>query len=501
MLHVSRIKKHDFPLVEIRAWRKQSRRNLIDSEAPMSERSRSKFSLFSFVLFSLLVLLLLLLSQPAAGNAGQVAVHKVIAAKGVLEEDGEGITLWHDYGAFALYRVSEASWMQLPEALRAAVELLDDNDQLLLGDKTISKGESGRQQAEAGELNDGQRLHLIQFVGPIKDSWLEEVARTGSELVHYIANNGYLVWSDAAGRQELNTLAEENTFLQASTPYLPAYKLGPTLSVDQALETGEDLVTVTVQLYRHAGVGRSEAIIKKLFVDGSSPWEFVLNYQNISGTIHERDIAVIAALPDVVWIGEGFPREKNDEVQGQIMANNLASGQNAPVGPGYLPWLFAIGLGISPNKYPIVDITDDGIGNGIATAAGGDVTLREMGSAAKPSRLAYIANCTFAPNGASPDGHGHINVSIAGGYDQRSGFPYQDADGYQRGLGINPYGRFAGTRVFDDEFNTEGCGGTDSSLIQETYKRGARIVSNSWGCGGCCGGLRYVIAGLRCGRA
>ncbi len=454
----------------------------------MSKKPRSKFSIISLFLISLFILLFLLLSQPLTGRASQGVVYKVIAAKNVIAETRQDIVLWHDYGSFALYRVSEEAWSELPTEVRAQLEIIDDIDQLSLGDKTVNIFEDSRQQVEADEIIQGERLHLIQFVGPIKDVWLDEVMRTETELVHYIANFGYLVWTDADGRHELDRLAEEGTFLQASAPYLSSFKLGPTLGADQAAnEVDDNLVAVTVQLYRHGNVGKSEAIIKKLFVDGSSPWEFVLNYQNISGTIHEHDIAVIAELPDVVWIGEDFPREMNDEVQGQIMANNLASGQNKPVGPGYLPWLFALGLGNNPDKYPIVDITDDGIGNGIAAAAGGDVTLRQMGSTAKPSRLAYIANCTSAPNGASPDGHGHINVSIAGGYDERSGFPFQDEDGYQLGLGINPYGRFAGTRVFDEDFNTEGCGGTDSSLIQETYNRGARIVSNSWGCGGCAG--------------
>ena len=454
----------------------------------MSKRSRSKFLIFISLLFGFLIPTFILLVSPEVGTAGWEPTHKVIAPKNLMPEDGHEITLWHDYGSFALYRVTHEAWLDLPAHIRSQVQLADDMDQLLIGEKPIDTQQKVLQQYEASEAYEGETLHLIQFAGPIKDEWLMAVEATGTDLVHYIANNGYLVWTDAGGRRKLNMLAEQGTFLQLSIPYLSSFKLGPTLGVEQTTaKSGDELVAVTVQLYRHDGISASEAILKEALVDTSGPWEMVLNFQNITGTIRRNDIPVIAGLPDAVWIGEHFPRELNDEVQGQIMANNLDSGQIAPVGPGYLSWFISLGLSTNPNSYPIVDITDDGIGNGVAADAAGDVTLREMGNGTKPSRLAYIENCTSAANGGSPDGHGHINVSIAGGYDDRSGFPYQDDNGYQRGLGINPFGRFAGTRVFDDEFNISGCGGTDRSLIRETYNRGARIVSNSWGCSECAG--------------
>ena len=454
----------------------------------MNKRSRSKYTAFFFLLFAFLIPSFILLGSPDVGTASREPTHKVIAPKNLMSENGREITLWHDYGSFALYRVTHEAWLEIPAHVRSQVQLADDMNQLFIGENTIDIQQKALQQDEVNEAFTGESLYLIQFAGPIKDEWLKAVEATGTELVHYVANNGYLVWTDAGGRHKLNILAEQGTFLQLSTPYLSSFKLGPTLGVEQATaNSGDDLVTVTVQLYRHDRISASEAILKEALVDTIGSWEIVLNFQNVTGTIHRNDIPVIAGLPDAVWVGEHFPRELNDEVQSQIMANNLGSSQNAPVGPGYLSWFINLGLSTNPNSYPIVDITDDGIGNGVAADAAGDVTLREMGKAINPSRLAYIANCTSAASGASPDGHGHINVSIAGGYDDRLGFPYQDANGYQRGLGINPYGRFAGTRVFDEEFNLSGCGGTDRSLIRETYNRGARIVSNSWGCSGCAG--------------
>jgi len=98
-----------------------------------------------------------------------------------------------------------------------------------------------------------------------------------------------------------------------------------------------------------------------------------------------------------------------------------------------------------------------------------------------------VANCTSSASGEGPDGHGHINTSIAGGYDTWSGFPFLDPLGYQRGMGISPYSRLAGTRIFNPGFDQSACGGTDTGVIQSIQDNGTLINTNSWGCSGCAG--------------
>ncbi len=452
-------------------------------------KRRSKPLYATTLLLSFLATILLFQFTAQRGIAGSQPALRVIANKNLIEESGEDINPWHDYGSFALYRIPPEAWQKMPDEVRSQAQLLNNAQKLFVGDTVINTQQDILRQADSAEATRGEALQLIQFVGPIKDEWLLAIEATGAELVQYIANYGYLVWADSNSRQQLDMMARQDTFMQFSMPYKPALRLGPTLSVDRnTTDSGNNFVSVTIQVYRHDQVNLTKQAIEAMLVEVHSPWEAVLNFQNIKGIVREQDLPTIAAFPAVVWVGESFDRELNDEVQGQIMANYLVPNKSAPVGPGYLSWLAELGLSSDPSSFPIVDIIDDGIGNGIAATAGDDVTLREQGLAEKPSRLAYIANCTSAANGASPDGHGHLNVSIAGGFDIRSGFPYQDQQGYQLGLGVNPFGRFAGTRVFDDNrFTTEGCGGTDSSLISETYNRGARIISNSWGCGQCAG--------------
>jgi len=74
------------------------------------------------------------------------------------------------------------------------------------------------------------------------------------------------------------------------------------------------------------------------------------------------------------------------------------------------------------------------------------------------------------------------NAGIVGGYNNQSGFPYQDALNYHYGLGISPYGRLAGTKVFNNSANFD-LSMCDSYItaVANAYDSGALITSNSWG--------------------
>jgi hypothetical protein len=495
----------------------------------------------------------------------QGPMHKVIAAPGLLDPGAEGVTLWHDYGSFALYRVSDAALEALSAEVRSRITVADDMDRLLFDnieidaqamltepaieaepadmvvlqfsgpveekwllvveetgakplqalsadsyliwadadsraqlDNLVKEGkflrsvvphaldaqpptrEPAADAVQAAEP--GPALHLVQFVGPIKNEWLDAVAAVGATPIQYIATNGYLLWADTESRARLDELVAQGEFLQFSAPYPSSSKVGPALA---ARDNPDDVVPVVIQMYWHDGRASSEAVIEDLAVEVLSGWTPILKFQNIIVTLPVADVGTIASLPDVFWIEERMERQLLDEVQGQILAGNFNADQSGPSAPGYLDWLDSYGFSTNPADYPIVDVTDDGIGNG--TVNSGDPTLHQLGDLANPTRLAYVANCTNSASGEGVDGHGHINTSIVGGYDTRSGFPYVDPLGYQRGLGINPYGRLAGTRIFDPGFDQSACGGSDTGVIQSVQNSGALINTNSWGCSGCAG--------------
>src|SRR5690606_22848304 len=94
-----------------------------------------------YVLAAVVLLLVLLLSSgpnrlsaqdgttasgPGTEQTGSSFV-KIVAPKGLLDAEAQGISLWHDYGTFALYRASEAALNALPADVRAQVVLNDDD--------------------------------------------------------------------------------------------------------------------------------------------------------------------------------------------------------------------------------------------------------------------------------------------------------------------------------------------------------------------------------------
>ena len=424
-------------------------------------------------------------TNPASAYQLAGGVYKVIASPGEIDLAQPGVTLWHDYGAFALYRVTESAYTALSAESGLDADITSEMDQLTIGNRRFDTQRDSLQIPPGLQavVDEGKALQLIQFVGPVKAEWLELVQAGGSELVHYVANNGYLVWSGPEERSRLGSLAQEKDILQFSAPLGPYFKLGESVlkrMIDPA--DADEIVRVTVQMYRHPDKANSEAIIQKLALEQLSPWSSILAFQNTTITLRAGDLEQIAGLPDVFWIGERFDPQLFDEVQNQILAGNLNGDLSGPSGIGYLPWLNSLGFSQDPDDYPVIDITDDGIGNGSLNS--GDPTLHEFGSISNQTRLAFLQSCNFSTtSGGGPDGHGHLNASIAGGYDVRAGSPYRDPNGFQRGMGVNPYGQLAGTRIFAPGYNNFRCGGTDSGVIQASYQAGARITSNSWGCG------------------
>jgi len=315
-------------------------------------------------------------------------------------------------------------------------------------------------------------LRLVQFPGPIQDEWYAAMEKAGLEVVTYIPDYAYLVWGDEASVERLADAAP----LRWAGLYHPYYALHPALAAPEELP---DEVDVIVQVYNHAGAETTvQAILDHARTVLRPPYP-VLVYTNLGVRVAAADLPWLSALPDVVNV-EPYPRYRLlDEVQCQIMAGNLNAAGTQPSGPGYLAWLQSLGFSTNPNDYPIVDVTDDGIDDGDATPTHADFYV--LGSTSNPDRLAYNYNWTSDPLADGGGGHGNINASIVAGYNDRTGFPYEDGNGYNYGLGISPYGRVAGSKVFNNAGDWDAPAATQ--LINNSYLLGARISSNSWGCG------------------
>ena len=205
-----------------------------------------------------------------------------------------------------------------------------------------------------------------------------------------------------------------------------------------------------------------------------------LHYLNVVGRFGAADLARIAAQPDVVSILPYFKPRKLDERQDQIVAGNLSG--DAPDGPGYLAWLATKGFTQAQFNASgfAVDISDSGIDNGTTTP--NHFGLYIGGQISAGSRVIYN-RLEGAPNTGSTlkgcDGHGTLNAHIVGGYDDSSGFPFEDGAGYHYGLGVCPFVRLGSSVIFDPDNSTGNPNYTN--LEAAAYRSGARINNNSWG--------------------
>ncbi|WP_440222606.1 S8 family serine peptidase [Dokdonella sp. MW10] len=412
-------------------------------------------------------------------------IEKIVLPAGVQAPAGyERIA---DYGSYSLYRGHPAA---MPRGVQGAYALTEADvlqfDRLRL-DTQQSTIEAPRGFTLVAPI--GKTLQIVQFVGPLKPEWLDEVSATGAMPIHYIESNGYLVWADAAARDALGRMADAKSVLQFSQPLPSFVKLGDSLFERlQRAESGTTRVPVLIQIVRHADTEATRKRLEELGIHPKSPWTPVLGYENAVYEATLDQVRRIIEFPDVFWIGEEHPRSLNDEVQAQIIRGYFNANQSGPQAEGYLPWLDALGFPNTASSYPVVDITDDGVGN--RTTETGDPTLHELGVAGSPSRVVFNQTCGSAALNGVVGGHGHINANIALGYDLRANATTPGArfpNEYQRGLGMNPYGRIASTRIFNSSgsFDQSTCGGSDIGVIRASYVAGARISSNSWGCSGC----------------
>ena len=429
---------------------------------------------------------------PAAAIALSVSLVSTAAAGTLVLPSSlavpEGFRLIADYGS---YRLVEGELAQAPAG---AWELADPH---WLGfDRGPVDTRQPSIEVPAGFSDaqpDGGALQLVQFTGPIRDEWLARIRASGAVPVQYIERNGYLLWADAPARSLLEGLARSGDPVQFSAPLPGFLKLGNSLfeRARQGSDEAAQALSIIVQRYRHdddaAGRGRITALGLKPLDD----WTPQLGYEVARFSASLGQVRELIELPDVLWVGEFFEPTRNDEVQAQIIRRHMNNEQSAPLGPGYLPWLGALGFPTDPDAYPVLDITDDGIGD--RTTQTGDPTLHRFGDESLASRMVYNQACT-ASNGVV-DGHGHINANIALGYDVRDNVSTPGArfpGEYQRGQGMNPYGRLGGTRIFAPGFDLSACGGSNLGVIAANYAAGARISSNSWGCAPCAG--QYDVA-------
>lgn len=321
------------------------------------------------------------------------------------------------------------------------------------------------------EIASNPTLHLIQFFGPIQERWYQAMIESRIEVIAYIPDYTYLVW----GNDTTINKVRASVPVRWSGSFQPQDALHPKL---EARHLSQKHVDIAVQLFNNEDAERTITALTSRAVKSLRPATVIKHYITIALKIAAADLPWIAAQPGVVSVEPLLSPRLLDEIQGQILAGQVSANGSQPNVPGYLSWLTAtLGFTTASGAYPIIDITDDGIDDGDETPDHAD--FYEFGDINLDDRLIYNVNWTGDPTADGVGGHGNLNASIAGGYNDRSGSAFEDNAGYNYGLGINPFARLAGSKVFGNESGW--AYPVYADVIALGYQQGTRISSNSWG--------------------
>lgn len=397
------------------------------------------------------------------------------------ELQAQGARLLADYGSFQLFETVAPAPLTTLNPDR--VERADEADFI-----ELNTGPLDTRAPEVIALRKmavpfaGKKLHLVQFVGPIKPEWREALEQTGVTVVHYVPQNAYLVRGDNAALAKLQTWAQTADYLQWEGDYANDYKIHPRARLVDAKGNAVTPVTdqYAIQLVDDAEANAvTLALIEQLKLAPIQQQYRSLDYLNLVVRIPPGRIAELAAQPEVVSIQLYIQPKRRDERQGQIMAGNLTG--NVPSGAGYMAWLTSKGFTQAQFDASgfVVDVTDSGIDNGTTNV--GHFGLHKSGTPGAGTRVAYT-RLEGTPNIGSTlqgcDGHGNLNAHIIGGFNDMLTAPHLDAAGYHYGLGICPFVKVGASVIFDTSNFTSP---NYPNLAARAYRDGARVSNNSWG--------------------
>ena len=320
---------------------------------------------------------------------------------------------------------------------------------LVAGGIFISAGLTAEQQAPAG------REFLVQFQGPVLDTWKAAIASEGAEIHEYIPQFSFRVHMAADDAARVRRLP----FVASVRPYQSANKLSRSL-----VRNGRR--PYVVRLDRGTDAGAVQSALAAAGIQGVRRGESLLMI-----TADGAQLDFVAQLDGIAGVENFVPRVKHNEFGGGvIMGSNAAN------------------LGGFDGSSQTIAIADTGLGNGTAAGAHADIPA---------SRVPSIFNWPGAPdfcfativNDGSADvdsGHGtHVataalgagNASGAGrGTAPAANLVFQSIENY-----AVPSLLCSFLYGLPDGYYLVGIPSDVGDLFAQGYNAGARVHSDSWG--------------------
>jgi hypothetical protein len=303
--------------------------------------------------------------------------------------------------------------------------------------------------------------HIVQFVGPVQESWLTIVSERGIRLVEPMGPFAYFVRGEGDAVGQLRNLP----FVGWTGELKPAYKVNPLLL------TENDPSETDAQ----NGLGAIEAVNIGVLADGdiSGITEMLRkqgseitavdppttdSYRSIVAEVPSTELlAKLAVREDVRWIDIVRAPVFEDERSSQIAYEDLdgTAAPNTGVNNGYAANL--TGLGINGNGVTVA-VCDTGIDTNTAATVHADLN----------GRLAFaVTGSGSALGGTDTDGHGtHVAGIVAG----NGATGNTDPGGFVLGQGTAPAARVGSLLA----------NGSRQQRIQTASQQGAEVMNNSY---------------------
>jgi len=352
----------------------------------------------------------------------------------------------HDYGSYLWAELTPDQIDELNDAGVPFVEV-DKPFTIRLGEMSFDPVADGVPALprgwESSRAGDGPDLRLVQFSGPTKTEWLDDLRASGLEVMQYIYPNTYIVWGSAASRDA----AMGNPAIRWTGNFAPAYKVLPKwrnlpaerIEVSVLMSRFADTDAITAELGLFAAKGVQSKVLNDRF-------------EIATMVVGGDKLQSLAQIPGVYSVQ---PRPTDGGTRGemtnQINVNNV-NGSNQAF-PGYMSWLNSVGLS---GAGVIIANVDSGIFENHPDLVGRMVTF--SGESA----------------GGAGSQHGTHTAAIMAG-DGASGAT--DSFGFLRGLGVAP-GANIGEQRYSGIFTQPGG---MLKLMRESRQNGALLSGNSWG--------------------
>lgn len=316
------------------------------------------------------------------------------------------------------------------------------------GDAAPPSGEFGLDNPAAS------RYQIVQFTGPVEESWKSDLAASGFEPLIYVPDNAFIV-RVAAGANLADAAALP--FVRWIGAYYPAYKVSPNL-LDASTEAAEYAVAVDVLGFPGEDVDALAKAIADLGATVVSAtddgWGPVLRVQ-----LPSTAVADVARLEAVQWFEPVYPMKLANDVGRNIITVNTA-------------WSRLAGQGV--NLYgngQIVAVADTGLDTGSLGTINQDFAGR------------VVATYPLGRPGDWSDHNAH-GTHVAGsvlGNGRNSGSNPATHSYASSFAGAAPEARLVFQSLQDAQGGLGGIPSNLNSLFTPPYNDGARLHTNSWG--------------------